>query len=125
MLMLTTRITSEDLIMHIKVLLFSAQDMQKKVRDVLDDPNNVFEDDDMLCRAVPPFLDACIQELQGLLEKCKAMELNFKKFLAWIHPESPAKSQEVLLWFETLIKNIREVNDKFFDRKKAKQVCVV
>ena len=113
-LILATRFTSEDLISNIQALLFSAQGMQKSARDVLDDPSNVFEDDDMLCRVVPPLLDACVQELKDMLEGCKAMELNFKKFLAWIHPESmkPVKSQDVLMWFETLIKNIRECNDR-------------
>lgn len=92
----------------------SVQSMQKSVLTVLNDPMNVFDDDDMFCRGAPPLLDACIQELGDMLEKCKVMEQNFKAFLSWIHPEAmkPAKTLDVLLWFDTLIKCIRECNDR-------------
>jgi hypothetical protein len=112
--MLLARYSMEDLVSAIQALFISAQNMQRSVQTVLNDPNNVFDDDDMLCRVVPPLLDACIEELGDMLEGCKAMEQNFKKFLAWVHPESvkAVKTQDVLLWFETLIKNIRECNDK-------------
>ncbi len=112
--MLLARYSMEDLASGIQALFHSAQNMQRSVETVLNDPNNVFDDDDMLCRVVPPLLDACIEELGDMLQGCKAMELNFKQFLAWIHPESvkAVKTQDVLLWFETLIKNIRECNDR-------------
>ena len=88
--------------------------MQRSVLTVLNDPMNVFDDDDMFCRGAPPLLDACIQELGDMLEKCKVMEQNFKAFLSWIHPEAmkPAKTHDVLLWFDTLFKCIRECNER-------------
>ncbi len=92
----------------------SVKSMQNSVLIVLNDPKNVFDDDDMFCRLAPPLLDACIQELGDMLVKCKEMEQNFKGFLSWIHPEAmkPAKTHDVLLWFGTLIKCIRECNER-------------
>jgi hypothetical protein len=88
--------------------------MQKSVLVVLNDPNNVFDDDDVLCRVVPQLLDACIEELGEMLKRCQVMERNFKDFLAWIHPESykAFKAQDVLILFQTLIKCISECNER-------------
>jgi hypothetical protein len=108
------RFSLEDLVSAIQALFQSAKTMQNSVQTVLNDPNNVFDDDDMLCRVVPPLLDACIQELGEMLDGCKVMEQNFKEFLAWVHPQNTkaVKTQDVLLWFETLMKCVRECNDR-------------
>ncbi len=92
----------------------TVQMMQRSVEAVLNDPSNVFDDDDVLCRVVPQLLDACIEELSDMLRRCTVMEQNFKDFLAWIHPESfkPFKAQDVLILFQSLIRCISECNGR-------------
>jgi len=108
------RFGSEDLLQGIQALFSSAKDMKMSVGDILNDPGNVFEDDDSFARDVPPLLDACIEELGHMLQKCKTMEKSFAEFLAWIHPASTkaVKTMDVLQWFEFLIKCIRECNER-------------
>ena len=112
--MRTVRFGSDDLVAGVSALFSLVQNMRNDVRAVLDDPKNVFEDDDLFARDVPPLLDAFIEELEHMVQKCKEMEKNFAEFLAWIHPASAkaVKTQDCLHWFEFLIKCIRECNDR-------------
>ncbi len=109
------RFGAEDLVSGIQNLFNTVQMMQKSVTTVLNDPQNVFDDDDVLCRVVPQLLEACIEELGDMLKSCQVMEQNFKEFLAWIHPPESmksAKAQDILMLFQTLIKWIRECNER-------------
>jgi hypothetical protein len=92
----------------------SVLDLQSNLLSVLNNPNNVFDDDDLLCRGAPAVLSACIEELEELRQRCDVMKNNFQAFLDWIHPQSSkaAKPQDVLKWFETFIKCVRECNSR-------------
>ena len=74
--MRTVRFGSDDLVAGVSALFSLVQNMRKDVRAVLDDPKNVFEDDDLFARDVPPLLDACIEELEHMVQDRKSTSRN-------------------------------------------------